>query len=286
MNVLVTGSSGFTGPYLLKALKKSGHKTISLKSNLLDLNSINKEVKKINPDHVFHLGGLSHLTSNQPDDLYRVNAIGSLNLLEALNNYCVNTKSVFLTSTAYVYAATDMAISENSSLLPDSHYAMSKLSMEYLCKANTNRIKLIVLRPFNYTGFGQSSKFFIPKLIKLFKEKQNSIELGNLHVEREFNDIYWFVGILVALLEIPNTEGTFNICSGISHKLINIIEILKKITGHTPLIKTKENLVRKGEKFKIYGDPAKLFEYLNLHNRLPTIPPIESTLTNMLNKQY
>jgi nucleoside-diphosphate-sugar epimerase len=285
MNVLVTGSTGFTGPYLLKELKQRGHNVVSLKSNLLNPSDIEDEVKKINPDHVFHLGGLSHLTSNQPDELYKVNTVGSLNLLKALNVYCKNTKSIFLASTAYVYGPTEGKISENSPLLPDSHYAMSKLSMEYLCKANSDRIKVIVFRPFNYTGCGQNMKFLIPKIIKLFKEKQNPIELGNLNVEREFNDVLWFVSVIVSLLEIPNTEGTFNICTGISYKLTKILEILETISDHKPLIKIKSDLVREGEKMKICGDPKKLFNHLNSYNLSPKIPSIESTLIKMFDKQ-
>lgn len=285
MNVLLTGSTGFTGPYLLKELKHRGHNATSLKSNLLNIGEIEDEVKIKNPDHVLHLGGLSHLTSSQPEDLYRVNVVGSLNLLKALNKHSKNTKSVFLASTAYVYEPTDKKLSENSPLSPDSHYAMSKLSMEYLCKANSDRIKLIVIRPFNYTGCGQNINFFIPKIVKLFKEKQNIIELGNLNVEREFNDVQWFVSVVTSLLEIPNTEGTFNICTGVSHKLTKIIETLERISDHKPLIKVNNNLVRKDEKIKVCGDPQKLFDRLNSHNLLIKTPTIESTLSKMFNKQ-
>ena len=281
MNVLITGSTGFTGPYLIQELKLRGFEVSCLKSNLLNPSDLETEVKQINPDHVFHLGGLSHLTSNQPDELYRVNTIGSLNLIKALNNLCNNTKSIFLASTAYVYESTDSKISEISPLFPDSHYAMSKLSMEYLCKSNSNRIKLIVLRTFNYTGKGQSTKFFIPKLIKLFKQKLNPIELGNLNIEREFNDVTWFVSVMVSLLEIPNTEGTFNVCSGISHKLTKIVEIMEKISCHKAQIKVENKLVRKGEKYKICGDPKKLFKHLRSHDLCPEIPPIELTLKKM-----
>ena len=285
MNILVTGSTGFTGPYLLKELKQRRHNVACLKSNLLNKSDIEDEVRKINPDHVLHLGGLSHLTSNHSRDLYEVNTVGSLNLLNALNNKCSNTKSIFLASTAYVYEATNNKISEKSPLCPDSHYAMSKLSMEYLCKANSDRIKIIVFRPFNYTGYGQNDKFFIPKIIKLFREKQNPIELGNLNVEREFNDVSWVVSIIVSLLEIPNTEGTFNICTGISYKLTQIVKMLEKISGHKPLVKVKGDLVRKDEKIKIYGDSKKLFKHLSSHGLLPKMPTIESTLLEMFNKQ-
>ena len=285
MNVLVTGSTGFTGPYLMKELKQRGHNVTGLKSNLLNLMDIENEVKKINPDYVLHLGGLSHLTSSRSRDLYEVNTVGSLNLVNALNNKCSNTKSIFLASTAYVYGATDKRISENSVLFPDSHYAMSKLSMEYLCKVNSDRIKIVVLRPFNYTGHGQKTNFFIPKIIQLFRQRQNPIELGNLNVEREFNDVSWFVSVIVSLLEIPNTKGTFNICTGISYKLTQIVKILEKISNHRPFIKMKSDLMRKGEKIKISGNSEKLFNHLNSHGLLPRVPTIESTLKEMFNKK-
>ena len=104
MKILVTGASGFTGLYLLDELRKRKHTPLSLKSNLLDIKNLRDELKNLNPDFVFHLAGLSHLTAHDAEKIYLVNAVGSLNLLTAICELCTNTKTILLASTSYVYA--------------------------------------------------------------------------------------------------------------------------------------------------------------------------------------
>ena len=79
--VLITGSNGFTGGYLTEHLISSGYRPIALKSNLMDIDGLFVEVQKVQPDYVVHLAAMSFPDTKDIESLYRVNVIGSVNLL-------------------------------------------------------------------------------------------------------------------------------------------------------------------------------------------------------------
>jgi len=93
--------------------------------------------------------------------------------------------------------------------------------------------KYTIARPFNYTGVGQSSKFLIPKIVNHYRDRRETIELGNLNIIREFNDIEFLSETYRRLLIEDSASGEIlNICSGRGIKLLDIIDIMDKIAGY------------------------------------------------------
>jgi len=96
--VLVTGSSGYTGKYLCRALEKQhyavsglSHGEISaynhFNANLENLPQLIKIMEQVKPHYIIHLAGLSSLSHGQKqEDLYHVNVFGTLNLLQAIED--------------------------------------------------------------------------------------------------------------------------------------------------------------------------------------------------------
>ena len=82
--ILITGAKGFTGLYLQEAARKSGLKVVNLTSNLNDQESLEREVLSAKPDYVAHLAGISFVASKDHEAFYRVHALGTSNLLQAL----------------------------------------------------------------------------------------------------------------------------------------------------------------------------------------------------------
>ena len=137
--ILITGAKGFTGLYLQDAAKKLGLQVVALTSNLNDLPSLEKEVLTVKPDYVAHLAGISFVASKDHEAFYRVHALGSSNLLQALTKLEKAPKKVLLASSATVYGNSNNHLSEEDQILsPIDHYATSKVAMEEMAKTFFN----------------------------------------------------------------------------------------------------------------------------------------------------
>lgn len=260
MKILLTGADGFTGLYLQEAAQAAGYEIWPLKADLLDKPAVFAELQHAQADAVVHLAAISFVGHAEEVDFYRVNVVGTLNLLDALSALTMRPSKVLLASSANVYGNCDASpITEEQPAAPVSHYAMSKLAMEHLAKTYLDRLPLVFLRPFNYTGVGQASNFLIPKLVNHFAQRASKIELGNLHVQREFNDVRMVCCAYMALLENGLVGETYNICSGQPFALMDVIHELTEITGHTIDIQVNPAFVRAHEVQRLCGNPAKLW---------------------------
>ena len=188
--VLVTGAFGFTGRYVVAALRAAGYDPVPLRTNLTDKKALTNEVLSVNPSHVVHLAGVSYVASDDVNSIYNVNVVGSVNLLEALSALNSDTLKVILASSASVYGDVKVrSVSEKYVPQPVNHYGCSKLAMEHMAQNYRDKFDIIIARPFNYTGVGQNERFLIPKIIAAYANGNTSLELGNINVSREFNDV-------------------------------------------------------------------------------------------------
>lgn len=259
MRVLVTGGFGFTGDYINQALSNDGHSVFLLESDLTDYDSLNKEINSINFNYVIHLAGLSHTTNSIDLDYYNVNTVGTSNLLRILLACKKQIKKILIASSAAVYGNNQLSLlSEKSLPNPMSHYGISKLAMEYLSLNTFNSLPIVVTRPFNYVGVGQSDSFVIPKIVNHFIKKKTYIELGNIDVSREFNDVRFVAKCYLRLLKLSKNGEIYNICSGKHYSLKFIIGSLSNITGHNLNILINKSLIRKNEINILYGSTKKL----------------------------
>lgn len=262
MRVLITGGSGFTGQYLSKQLRQAGHEVKSLTSNLSDLDDLAVELRNFKPNSVVHLAGISSVLHKRANDFYNVNLIGTRNLLSAIAETCTNIDSVVLASTAHIYDTKhNGSISETSAVNPGSDYAVSKYAMERMAKLWSKSIPIVITRPFNYTGRGQSANFVIPKIVNHFKHKELEIQLGDTKLFREFGDVRDVVDIYAKIIKKPPIDEAINICSGQYHKLDDIIELCSEISSHQLSVETNTDFLRPGEPEKVFGDNSKLTKY-------------------------
>lgn len=264
--VLLTGMEGFTGKHLCRELDANGYKCFGLKSDLLDKEKIQQEIFSINPDYVIHLAGISFAAEKNISKIYDVNVIGSLNILDALMMLKTIPKKVIISSSAAVYGNTNEAcLDENMPLYPVSHYGCSKLSMEFMASNYTNKLSIIITRPFNYTGVGHDKKFLIPKIVKSYQEGKKEIKLGNLDISREFNDVRDICTIYRNLLDSSLSSGILNLCSGRTNSIMEIIDAMDIIAGYKMKIKTDLKFVRNNEIKELSGNKNKLEKVVPLH---------------------
>lgn len=279
MNILLTGATGFTGQHFATCAQAAGHLVLPLQSDLTNKAAVAAEVLQAAPDAVVHLGAISFVGHADDTSFYGVNVVGTLNLMSALAALPQRPKQVLLASSANVYGNCDASpIVEDQPPAPVNHYAASKLAMEHLARTFADRLPMVITRPFNYTGVGQGGQFLIPKLVGHFARKAPHIELGNLDVEREFNDVRMVCDAYLSLLDHGQPGQTYNVCTGQTYTLKNVLDMLAEITGRTIDVHVNPAFVRANEVHRLCGNPAKLQACVG-----PVAPiTLADTLRNML----
>lgn len=274
--ILITGADGFTGRYLAAKLNAAGYEVHGLVhkqvagpvagvhtlhvADLSDAATLANVVRDIQPNKVAHLAAIAFVAHGDVEAIYRTNLVGTRNLLEALALSKAPLDAVLLASSANVYGnAVGGVLDENTPPAPANDYAVSKLAMEYAARLYADRLPLIMARPFNYTGVGQSESFLIPKIVSHVRRRAPVIELGNLEVARDFSDVRNVAELYRRLLEAPAAVGqTFNVCSGQAWSLNDVLTMAREISGHDFDVRVNPAFVRQNEVKTLIGSRARL----------------------------
>lgn len=259
MKLLLTGADGFTGRHFVTVARACGYEVHALQANLSDKEGLKAEVTQLAPEAVVHLAAISNVGYEDASAIYDVNVLGTLNLLDALAAQTQPPRSVLLASSANVYGnCVQSPITEAQVPAPVNHYATSKLAMECMARTYLDRLPIFFVRPFNYTGPGQAESFVIPKLVAHFARRAEAVELGNLDVEREFNDVRFVCEAYLRLLQKGKSGEVYNVCTGNPVTLKSVLALLGQITGHQMQVKVNSAFVRNIEIHRLCGLPAKL----------------------------
>ncbi len=263
--VLLTGADGFTGRHLAIRLRAEGMRVFGatrypsdseeVQMDLSDGASVAAAVAKVSPDVVVHLAGITTALHANVAEIYAVNTVGTANLLSALAASPKLPRRVIIASSATVYAppSDDTPITEDHPRRPAHHYGVSKLAVEEIARLYSQKLPLIVTRPFNYTGVGQTEDFIVRKIIRHFQEGATEIRLGELQLERDFSDVDDVVEAYVRLTRVSTDYAVVNLCSGNVVHLADIVPTLVEITGQPMNVIRDERFFRGGEPRVIRG---------------------------------
>jgi nucleoside-diphosphate-sugar epimerase len=287
LTVLITGFRGFTARYLAAELKAAGYnvcgtdhiegtkKPGEISADLCNRDVVRKVIEEVQPDVVAHLAAISFVAHGDAEAIYRVNVVGTRNLLQALAESGKSLRAVLLASSANIYGNADVdPITESTPANPANDYAISKLAMEYIARLWMEKLPIVTVRPFNYTGRGQSLNFLLPKIVEHFRREAREIEMGNLNVARDFSDVRTVVGAYRRLIELAPAGETFNVCSGKAYSMEEVINLMAKIAGYRIRIKVNPAFIRENEVKHLRGSADKLVGAIG---RLDPIP-MEQTL--------
>lgn len=284
--VLLTGANGFTGKYVREELESAGYTVCGgvvgaprgkheVTLDITSLDDCRRVMEKLRPDYLVHLAAIAFVQHADADAFYRVNVIGTINLLQAMADAGLTPRRVLAASSANVYGnATCGVISETQPPQPVNHYAVSKLAMEYMVKTWSERFPIVLTRPFNYTGVGQQPYFLVPKIVSHFVRQAPVIELGNLDVERDFSDVRTVAHVYRLLLERDCAGETVNVCSGHPYSLRAILDMMQEIAGFDIEVRVNPEFVRRSEVKTLVGSPQKLYALVGGIQ----VPPLEETL--------
>jgi nucleoside-diphosphate-sugar epimerase len=232
--ILITGATGFVGKELSLHLQATGRETFGLSlsggddiRNPLCLHRYHD--KQI--ETVFHLAAKTFVPESweTPDEFYRTNTLGTLNLLE----FCRKADARLIYVSAYVYGPPQyLPIDENHPIQPNNPYAYSKWCGEQLCRFYSEYygVRTSILRPSNLYGPGQADRFILSKVISQLKTS-GRISVEDSTPKRDFLHVRDFVDACIVILEHGELDQTYNVASGVSASIAQVIRLICKISG-------------------------------------------------------
>ena len=259
---IVTGGAGFIGSHLSEALSERGYHLIILdnlstgkqeniaaildktnvefiQGSITDLPLLQKLFKNV--DYIFHLAAIASVPRSieAPQECHEVNVTGTFNVLLAARDNKV--KKVVNASSCAIYGdAPGLPKKEDMPINPLSPYAVAKLAAENYCQIfqKVYNLSTVSLRYFNIFGPRQKpdSEYAaaIPRFIKI-KSKGNTIHIyGDGQATRDYIYVKDAVAAFILAAE-SEASGIYNIGSGKSTTVNELVELISKLTGdNTP----------------------------------------------------
>lgn len=308
--ILITGITGFAGSFLAEYLisqddncvigtclssshiKSIDHIKKDIEIHEVDLNDKERVLQVISvekPDEVYHLAASTSPAESfkNPAATITNNITCQINLLEAIKSQKLSSK-ILITSSAEVYGAVDekeVLVTEETPLRPVSPYAVSKIAQDFLAYEYflAERMNIIRVRPFNHIGPRQAPYFvtaaFAKQIAEIEKEKSEPVlNVGNIDTKRDFTDVRDMIRAYVGLLEKGKMGDVYNIGSGGSHKISEILDILISFSSVKINIQKDEELVRPHDIPDIICDCSKMKKVTGWEPKIP----LEKTLKDIL----
>lgn len=266
--VIVTGASGFIGAALSSRLHAQGWDVVQINSSVGDianrgtLSAFDKE----EISHVFHLAGKTFVPDSwdDPQTFCQTNVTGTFNILELCRRRHVPMTYV----SAYVYGHPDsLPIGEDSSICPSNPYALTKRLAEEACEfyARTYDLPVTTIRPFNVYGIGQAANFLIPAIVsQALATGVDEIEVKDLSPKRDYVYLEDMVTALMATLKKFDGYRIYNIGSGVSLSVQEVIDVIQDIAGTQKQI-VCERMIRTNELMDVVADISKAGIELGWH---------------------
>lgn len=309
--VLITGISGFAGSYLaeyfinekdcsiygtylledsLSAIAEIKDKIQLKKIDLTKKDEVFELIRLIKPDFIFHLAALSSPGDSfkNPEATIINNVVAQLNLLEAVKKEKLIDTRILIISSGDIYglvSKADLPIDEETNLLPSSPYSVSKITQDYLGLQYflSYNLKVIRVRPFNHIGPRQSANFvlssFAKKVAEIEKGKRKPIlEVGNLETRRDFTDVRDMVVAYSLILEKGFPGEVYNIGSGVSYKIEDILKKLVSFSKNKIEVKIDPSLFRPSDVPELLCDNRKFKKITGWEQTIAIERTIKDTL--------
>jgi GDP-4-dehydro-6-deoxy-D-mannose reductase len=290
MRALITGGRGFVGQWLAAHLKDRGDEVavMDIETDVADGAAARRVMADVAPDAIYHLAAMTHVGESweNPSQVLRVNVLGTAEILAAARALPVSPR-VLVVSSAEVYGVVDpdlLPLDEDTPTAPASPYAASKLAAEAVALQAWRGYgqPVIVVRPFNHIGPGQSPNFFVSALAKRIVDARrsgaDSLRVGTLTTRRDFTDVRDVVAAYRLLIEKGSAGGIYNVCSGIDIAMSEVAALLLELAGADLRLETDPALVRPVDVPVLRGDAGRLRDAAGWQ---PVIP-LATTLADVL----
>jgi GDP-4-dehydro-6-deoxy-D-mannose reductase len=300
VKALVAGAAGFCGQHLVSHLLQAGHDVSGLdctdrvhpgaaiyKADIHDVAGVQAVLHTVQPDLVFHLAALTNPRLDYRE-LHRVNALGTLILLDAVRRVCPAV-TIVVTSSSAVYGRGPggaLPIGEDQPLLPANLYAVSKIAQEMVAYQQfaAHGLRVIRTRAFNLTGPGESAGFVTSAFARQIAEIETGrrppiLYVGNLDAVRDFTDVRDAVRAYRLLAEQGRPGAVYNVCSGQGTRIRQLLDDLLALAGFPGIqVQPDPDRLQPADVPIQIGDATRLLETTGW---LPEIP-LRQTLLDVL----
>lgn len=279
MKVLITGAAGFTARHLsIRLSRESGITVVGTdvhrdrpafgeftdyhQADLTDEQVVTELLRKVQPDQIYHLAGVF---GGSAPLLYRVNLTASLHLLEAMRMLLPDAALLVVGSAAEygIWPDAEMPLAEDHPCAPVNAYGASKLAMTEAARLyhRAHGLRVVIARPFNLIGAGMPETLvagaIITRILSVLGDRDPVITVGNTASERDFVNIDNAVEAYVGMLEAEAWGEVFNISSGRSNSIQEVLDTLVSFAGKPIRVERDESLVRANDPKLITGDCSK-----------------------------
>ena len=307
MRTLITGITGFVGPYLAEHIaenvpnaevwglvwsadpEKAPPPVQQIEGDLTDISSIRAAIDRVQPEIVFHLAAASSVASSweHPGRFLEVNAVGTVNLLETVRGTGRDIK-VVVSSSGEIYGAVPVdqqPITEDARLAPLSPYAASKAAQDLLSAQYYYGygIPTIRLRLFHHTGPRRPRQFVASSFAYQIARIERGLDpprlaVGNLEAIRDFTDVrdvaraYW----LAATHGIPG--DAYNVCSSRHTSIHRVLDILLTDTEVEVEIAVDPSRLRAADIPYLVGDHTRFSSVTGWQPEIPLVKTLADLL--------
>ena len=282
MRVLITGATGFMGPFLTRHCLKAGCTVLGIDRHgsdealeggtieccdVRDAARLGEVISKFRPERIFHLAAQSYPTVSllQPRETFDINAGGTINLFESIRAAEINPTVVVACSSGEYgpVESKNLPVREDHLLRPLHPYGVSKVAQDLLAAqyfANYS-IPAIRIRIFNTTGPSKLADV-CSDLTKRVVEIERGLhppflKVGNLTTRRVIADARDLVRGLWMASESCEPGDVYNLGA---EKHYSVEEIIEAIRSHVKVgfeIQQDPELMRRCDEPIIFGDISK-----------------------------
>jgi len=283
-NVLVTGGLGFVGARLSAELaartdtkvvvvdceltgspdnlaEETRARIDLVKSDLSDEAAAREVILDFRPDVILHLAAIHFipLCNSRPTLAVRMNVQSTANVLDAAASLA-NPPCFVFASTAAVYAPSDSALGEGSSLGPTDIYGLTKLWGEQLVARyrDESGAPTAILRLFNVVGEGETNPHLIPSILVGVGEGSASrvLRLGNLMTRRDYVYVGDVAKAFTAAPDVAAEHGAIcaNVCTGVASSGYEVLDVIGLETAKSCTVETDPARVRSSDRPVLLGN--------------------------------